>query len=75
MIPLDLQLVVDRNQVPVSAKPSERYKLSESQLKAAGDGDDGAHGIQGEGGMDYDILQTNTQIEEHVIDKYSHLKF
>ena len=57
----------------MSTKPSERYELSESHLTAAGDGNDGAHGVQGEGGVDYVILQTNMQIEEH--DEYSHLKF
>ena len=35
-------------------------ELSESHLTAAGNGDDGAHGVQGEGGVDYDVLQTNT---------------
>ena len=69
--------VAGRNKISAGLALSERYELSEAHLTAAGDGDDGANGVQGEVGVDYDILQNycGPQCEEHDHEEYSHLQY
>ena len=57
------QPVAGRNRV--SARLSERYEFSEAHLAAAG----GSGGVQGEGGMDYEVPLQSGEHEE-----YSHLR-